>query len=252
MNNNNQDYSIFHKFIETYSPIGYNGINPKDALILELEQMMKNNNQFFLIADIIQMKILHTSNTSIEIIGIEPENVTPYYFFDSTHPDDLERHSLGRTQLFKLAQEIFIAKKGNALASTNLKILCKDGKYKCLLFQCYLFYSDTPIKSVYLLQVHSDIDWCIRMKNGFHYYSGIEMLNFRYPDNELLQIGSIYTKREFEIIKLIELGLSSEEIAEKLFVSLNTINAHRSNILKKSGKSRIFELIYELKEQGMI
>ena len=44
--------------------------------------------------------------------------------------------------------------------------------------------------------------------------------------------------REFEIIKLIESGLSSEQIAEKLFMSRYTVNTHRRNILEKTGKSK--------------
>jgi DNA-binding CsgD family transcriptional regulator len=65
----------------------------------------------------------------------------------------------------------------------------------------------------------------------------------------MLNGGNNFTKREFEIIKLIESGMSSEQIAEKLFVSIYTINTHRANILKKSGKAHVSELIYELMEE---
>lgn len=78
------------------------------------------------------------------------------------------------------------------------------------------------------------------------------MSYFKYPDEELLGIGNIFTKREFEIIKLIELGLNSEQIAEKLFVSLFTINAYRANILKKKTKTAMSEVIHDFKEQGIL
>lgn len=249
---NKQDYSLFHKFIEKFSPIGFIEINPDDSLIIEMNKMLEKNNQFFFVCDLIKMKILFTSNQSVEMIGVEPKNVTPYHFFDATHPDDIHRHSLGRTQLFKTAQELFIAKKGSALGSSNFRILCADEKYKCLLFQCYMFYSETPVKTVYVIQVHTDVNWCKELKKQFHYYSGTDLSLFKYPDEELLQIGNIYTKREFEIIKLIELGLNTEQLAEKLFVSTNTINVHRGNIIKKSGKARISELIHDLRDQGML
>ena len=217
-----------------------------------MDKMLQKNNQFFFVCDLIKMKILFTSNQSIKMIGIEPKHVTPYHFFEATHPDDIQRHSLGRTQLFKMAQELFIAKKGSALASSNFKILCADGKYKCLLFQCYMFYSETPVKTVYVIQVHTDVDWCKKTKKGHHFYAGNDLTYFKYPDEKLMQIGCIFTKREFEIIKLVELGLSTEQLAEKLFVSTNTVNVHRGNILKKSGKARFTELIYDLKDQGML
>lgn len=247
-----QNYSLFYKLNEIYSQIGFKGINPNDPLMLELELLMEKNNQFFFVGDIIQMKILYTSKRSSQMIGIEPENITPYYFFEATHPDDIQRHSLGRTQLFKMAQDLFIAKKGSALVSSNFKILCGDGKYKCLLFQCYLFYCEAPVKTVYLIQVHTDVDWCKDLKKQFHYYSGTDLSLFKYPDKELMQIGNIYTKREFEIIKLIELGLNSEQIAEKLFLSHFTVNAHRANILKKSNRTSMSELIHFLNANGLL
>lgn len=47
-------------------------------------------------------------------------------------------------------------------------------------------------------------------------------------------------------------GWFSQEIADQLFLSLHTVNIHRSNILEKSGKPHISDLIYELKTQGIL
>ena len=41
------------------------------------------------------------------------------------------------------------------------------------------------------------------------------------------------TEREIEILKLIKEGLSSKEIAAKIFLSYRTVEVHRYNILKK-------------------
>lgn len=51
------------------------------------------------------------------------------------------------------------------------------------------------------------------------------------------------TKREKEIIELISLGYSNKEIAEKLLVSVSTIDAHRYNILKKMEVKNTAEMI---------
>ena len=64
--------------------------------------------------------------------------------------------------------------------------------------------------------------------------------------------GHIFSDREFEIIKLIHSGLNSEQIGEKLFLSKYTIDTHRRNILGKTGNANIPELIYYLKESGML
>jgi DNA-binding NarL/FixJ family response regulator len=51
-------------------------------------------------------------------------------------------------------------------------------------------------------------------------------------DHESSESGSL-TKREIQIINFIKGGLSSKEIASRLFISLRTVQAHRYNILKK-------------------
>jgi DNA-binding NarL/FixJ family response regulator len=51
------------------------------------------------------------------------------------------------------------------------------------------------------------------------------------------------TKREKEIIQLISEGLSNKEIAQKLLVSISTVDAHRYNILKKLEVKNTAEMI---------
>ncbi|MGH7452512.1 MAG: response regulator [bacterium] len=41
------------------------------------------------------------------------------------------------------------------------------------------------------------------------------------------------TKRETEILRFIALGLTNKKIAEKLFLSIRTINTHRTNLMQK-------------------
>ncbi|MCZ4245110.1 response regulator transcription factor [Pedobacter punctiformis] len=50
------------------------------------------------------------------------------------------------------------------------------------------------------------------------------------------------SEREVEIIKLIVNGLTSGEIADKLFISEHTVKTHRKNIFKKMGINSISQL----------
>lgn len=51
--------------------------------------------------------------------------------------------------------------------------------------------------------------------------------------NEAVDIINYLTSREIEILKLIVNEYSNQEIAEKLFVSIRTVDAHRRNLLNK-------------------
>ena len=65
-----------------------------------------------------------------------------------------------------------------------------------------------------------------------------------------LPINFILTERELEIIILIALEFSGKEISEQLFISTNTVETHRKNIMKKlDAKNSISLVKYALKHR---
>ncbi|WP_076445327.1 response regulator transcription factor [Chryseobacterium sp. RU37D] len=85
---------------------------------------------------------------------------------------------------------------------------------------------DEFIKSIQAL-LHNEIYICDHAKN--------KMLNFisHEQHQSKIHIKDPLTKREMEILKLICEGLSSKDISEKLFISINTVETHRKRILLK-------------------
>ncbi len=63
---------------------------------------------------------------------------------------------------------------------------------------------------------------------------------------------TMLSKRELEISKLLGRGLMSEQIAELLFISPNTVNTHRQNILRKLKLVDTTELLNFLKIYRLI
>jgi DNA-binding CsgD family transcriptional regulator len=252
MNNIPYSYSIFFDFIESYLPSGFTNISADDPIMLQLDQLMEENNQFITVSDLGQIKFLFASEGIRKMIGVEPSELDPSHFIAVTHPDDLSRFGLLRALTFTVEKEVRERQKGSALGSFSIRIRNPSGVYFNCICQAYFFYSEFPRKAVYLLQVISNIDWFKPKKGFFHHYLGKDMSLFRFPDEKLLNIGPEFTSRELEIINHIEAGLSSMQIADKLFVSVHTINTHRRNILQKSGKGHISELIFDLKKQGLL
>ena len=60
------------------------------------------------------------------------------------------------------------------------------------------------------------------------------------------------TKRELEILELIARGMSNREIAEKLFVSENTVKTHSSRLFDKLSAKRRTQAVQIGKEMGLI
>jgi DNA-binding NarL/FixJ family response regulator len=65
-----------------------------------------------------------------------------------------------------------------------------------------------------------------------------------------LKSNLLLTDRELEIITLISLEYSGKEISDQLFISVNTVETHRKNIMKKlSAKNSISLVKYALKHK---
>jgi DNA-binding NarL/FixJ family response regulator len=60
------------------------------------------------------------------------------------------------------------------------------------------------------------------------------------------------TRREMEILELVAQGLSNREIAEKLFVSENTVKTHCSRAFDKLGARRRTEAVLMGKKLGLL
>jgi DNA-binding NarL/FixJ family response regulator len=58
--------------------------------------------------------------------------------------------------------------------------------------------------------------------------------------------------RELEVVKLIAEGLTSEEIAEQLFISKKTVDRHRANMLEKLGMRNRVELTRYAIRRGLV
>lgn len=66
-------------------------------------------------------------------------------------------------------------------------------------------------------------------------------------DETILQKLGI-SKREYEVLELIAKGFSNQEIADKLFVSSNTVKTHSSNLFMKLDARRRTQAIQRAKE----
>ena len=60
------------------------------------------------------------------------------------------------------------------------------------------------------------------------------------------------TDREMEVLRLICRHMTSKEIAEELFISVDTVKYHKSNMLQKTGFSKAVDLAFYMITNGWI
>jgi DNA-binding NarL/FixJ family response regulator len=82
---------------------------------------------------------------------------------------------------------------------------------------------------------------------GKNYYSE-ELLSYftkKYISNKP---DADISKRELEVLQLIAKGFTNQEISDKLFISLRTVEGHKTNLIQKTGSKNIVNLlIYAMK-----
>lgn len=71
------------------------------------------------------------------------------------------------------------------------------------------------------------------------------------PKEQLLaRIG--ISQREFEVLELIAEGCTNQEIADRLFISLNTVKTHSSNLFAKLDVKRRTQAVQKAKELTLL
>ena len=86
-----------------------------------------------------------------------------------------------------------------------------------------------------------------RVLDGNNYFSA----NFREQCEQMEQYQTL-SEREIEILRLIAEGLMTKDIAERLFVSQNTIEFHRKRIMRKLNVTNMAQLVKEGIAKGYI
>lgn len=74
--------------------------------------------------------------------------------------------------------------------------------------------------------------------------------DFRENEEEIARLG--ISKRELDVLRLMADGLSNGEIAERLFVSLNTVKTHSSNLFEKLDVKRRTQAVEKAKRLTII
>lgn len=73
---------------------------------------------------------------------------------------------------------------------------------------------------------------------------------FKLNEETLAKTG--ISRREYEVLELIAKGFSNQEIADKLFISLNTVKTHSANLFLKLEARRRTQAVQQARKMGLI
>lgn len=210
---------------------------------------------YYYVIDFFDMSLSHISPSIYEVHGFDPETVTFNDVLGTIHPDDVA--FVAQTEAF--LNDFFYNKIGSQKmlhykCNYCFRSMMKEGQYGMLNHQSLMLTLDGKGRYGKSLNIHTRID---HLTNQNTYKSSLIGLNGEpsYLDlnpNKSIENSIEFSKREIDIIKNIADGLSSLEIAEKLFISDFTVKKHRKNILKKSNCKNTAQLVKDCIIQGVI
>jgi DNA-binding CsgD family transcriptional regulator len=227
-----------------------------------LASTMSHHTLFYLL-DFTQNAYLEVGPGKESFLGLTTDylkDAGPFFWMDQSN--QLDQRVLNEKVIpaeISLLQGLPQSELDNVVCSTNYRTRTKSGEYITVL-QRGSYLSDDSGR---LLGIVGTIDNISPFKSDNKIINVVEKISadadghmkrevlqqqFYFPEEK----GGMLTKRELEILKWICAGLNSRDIAERLFISVNTVNNHRKSILQKTNAKNMMEVLQYTISNGIL
>lgn len=237
-NYNKLDYSILDKHVKF------------------LESIKSVHNSAISIFDLSKMQHVYVSSTFEGLLGwdLNEARKPGHEYIDARmHPDDLEHLNRVSSQFFDLFLKIKNEDRQNVehyKMIMDYRTKQKDDSYVRVIEQHKLLEFDERDNiwlSLSVLDLSPDQDIISLCRYRIVNFKTGELFHFPNPTKE-----TNLSIREQEVLNLLAKGLISKQIADQLFISVNTVNTHRQRILEKLSVSNTTEAVQHATRLGLI
>jgi len=211
-------------------------------------------NQFVYIHDVKTGRFHHRGFA--DVLGYDLDRLTPDFFAGHVHPADLITY-------FKVAEALldFVMQHSPDLVPFEsschvyYRLRRKDGGYASILRKSTPFLKDDDGQVRAYISRCTDIGdigdehrvkWKIFGPKSEHFSDFLEPLEREPPGSPL------FTEREMDVLRLLRDGLTSAEIAEELYISVNTVNTHRKSLMRKAEVGKTVDLLFFAQEHDYL
>lgn len=214
-----------------------------------LERLAEVERSMYAVYDMSKDNYLLASAEQKKLFGEEQKGKNQNYgtaiLYQNIHPDDLHFVLETDSMVYRFFSQLPSAEKKDYKLVYNFRVKNTEGFYRHYIHQSIILEQDKNGRA-WLVLIITDLlseqvtdkrlqRRMINMKTG-----KLHLFNDQESNSELL-----LTKRETEVLSLIERGYDSKNISNKLCISVNTVNNHRQNILRKTGTENTTQaLIY--------
>jgi len=190
-------------------------------------------------------RIRYVSNNSLYALGYPAEKLYKRFLYDLfqyTHPEDVEAVHRVCQKMEEWTKPLEKDRMHQYRYVINFRLQKPDNTYAHIHWEKIIL-PDTWGKHLYFILLQD-----ISKEKPF---TRVQLEIYQLKQGEYRRVNTYVpltvelplTQREMEVLQLIKKGLSSKEIAHRLYISLNTVRNHRSNLFKKTQAKNMVELL---------
>lgn len=162
------------------------------------------------------------------------------------HPDDLLRKHLQELRFLHFQKSIVEEKRSDYHVVSNIRMRDRSGIYIPVLHRMF-----------YIASQSNGSIWLALCLYNLSADTSMTSFTINSADGQLVEFDkqtceSILSEREINVLRWIDKGKKSREIAQLLYISPHTVNRHRQNILEKLHVSNSIEACRIAKELRLI
>lgn len=261
MANLNQPSKIYCNAKKAWnSVVETNSANPFELqLQLDLHKRLLSifqpGNYWYFVFNLHEATFEFVSQGIVPVLGYNPEEIDTHLYINNIHPDDKPYFLQFEQYITVFFKELPYDKIQNYKVQYDFRHKTKNNQYIRVLHQIVVIEYDE--KNLYRsLVLDTDITHIkyegepvlsiIGLEGEQSYY---KIQNF---NTKVAKSYDLFTRKERQILKLIVENESTKEIADRLFISSHTVNAHRKNILRKANVKTPVELVCKAIREGWI
>jgi len=223
-----------------------------------LEELSVVQNSVVSIFDLAEMSHIYLSPNFSDLLGWDADKISSPdndYINQRMHPEDMKHLNEVSWQFFGLILRVdpkWREQMKYIKLIMDYRTLGKENKYVRVIEQHMLLELDkygNAWLAMSVLDLSPDQDLTSLCR-----YRLVNTLTgelFHFPAMELIAEHKL-SFREKEILQLLGKGLISKQIADKLFISVNTVNTHRQRIIEKLNVSNTAEAVKYAGRLGLI
>jgi len=221
-----------------------------EAQIPYLEKIDELSNSGITIFDLHRKKHAFVSRNVSIITGTAGGGETELTNDHHIHPEDISQLFESGTYFLRYGMLMPPELRKNFKLVSEFRMMNAENRYIRVIEQQLCFENDIHGNiwlAMGILDISPDQDQESPFRSRLIDLKNSDIDLFPPPDKE-----AMLTARQKDILKLISKGLISKEIADRLFISVNTVNTHRQNILEKLQVNNAYEAVRYVKNMGMI